>query len=88
MQVADACTCSKVGLWQLCTCQPCHVCAVIMMAAAGGYDLKALGESVAETMRGVLGLPSEDKFDPVFLRDEPLDKFRGALKEAQRVHGL
>lgn len=59
-----------------------------MYLLEGGYDLKALGESFAETMRGTLGLPSEDKFDPVFLRDEPLDKFRAGLKEVQTVHGL
>ena len=59
-----------------------------MYLLEGGYDLKALGESFAETMRGALGLPSEDAFDPVFLREEPLDKFRAGLKEAHRVHSL
>ena len=34
----------------------------------GGYDLRALGESFAETMRGVLSLPSQDAYDPVFLK--------------------
>ena len=54
----------------------------------GGYDLKALGEAVAETFRGSLGLPSADKFDPALLRDEPLDKLKTMLAETRRIHGL
>ena len=54
----------------------------------GGYDLKALGEAVAETFRGTLGLPSVDNFNPQLLRDEPLDKLSAMLKEAKRIHGL
>lgn len=54
----------------------------------GGYDLKALSESVCDSMRGVLGLPSEDKFNPQLLRDEPLDKVQESLREARRIHGL
>lgn len=55
----------------------------------GGYDLKALGESVANTFLGVLpGEVAVDKFDPALLRDEPIDKVRAVLDEAKRVHGL
>ena len=54
----------------------------------GGYDLKALGEAVAETFRGSLGLPSQDKFNAQLLRDEPLDKLSAVLTEARRIHGL
>ena len=54
----------------------------------GGYDLKALGESVAETFRGALGLPSEDDFDPDFLREEPTSRVRACLQEVKRIHSL
>lgn len=54
----------------------------------GGYDLKALGDSVCDSMRGTLGLVSADKFNPQLLREEPLDKVRQALAEARRIHGL
>lgn len=54
----------------------------------GGYDLKGLGEAVAETFRGTLGLPSHDPFNPQLLREEPLDKVKYMLGEARRIHGL
>ncbi|EIE18460.1 Arginase/deacetylase [Coccomyxa subellipsoidea C-169] len=54
----------------------------------GGYDLKGLGESVAETFRAVLNLPSIDKFNADLLRDEPKDKARALITEAKRVHSL
>ncbi len=46
----------------------------------GGYDLKALGEAVADTFTGLLGAPSIDKFNPDLLRDEPRDKADFLLK--------
>ncbi|CAL8465932.1 g5468 [Coccomyxa elongata] len=54
----------------------------------GGYDLKGLGESVAETFRAVLGQPSVDKFNADLLRDEPWDKAKILIAEAKRVHSL
>jgi acetoin utilization deacetylase AcuC-like enzyme len=54
----------------------------------GGYDLKGLGESVAETFRALLGLPSVDRFNPELLRDEPADKVRALIAEARLVHSL
>ena len=54
----------------------------------GGYDLKGLGESVAETFRALLGQPSADKFNPELLRDEPSDKVRALIAEARLVHAL
>ncbi len=54
----------------------------------GGYDLDALGESVAETFRAILGRTSEDRFDASLLQPEPLDKVRGVLKEARKIHSL
>lgn len=54
----------------------------------GGYDLKGLGESVAETFRAVLGQPSVDKFNAELLRDEPWDKAKILIAEAKRVHSL
>lgn len=59
-----------------------------MYLLEGGYDLKALGEAVAEAFRGTLGLPSVDKFNPSLLRDEPLEKLAVTFKEARRIHGL
>ena len=54
----------------------------------GGYDLKALGESVADTFRGLLGEPSSDAFSPHLLREEPLDAVKVLLQEARQIHGL
>ena len=54
----------------------------------GGYDLKALGDSVADSFRGLLGEPSGDTFSPDLLREEPLDAVRTLLKEARSIHGL
>lgn len=54
----------------------------------GGYDLKGLSDSVADSIRGLLSLPSLDAFDKGMLADEPLDKVRAAVAEARRIHGL
>lgn len=60
----------------------------LVMLLEGGYDLKALGESVSDSFRGMLGEQSLDKFNPDLLREEPLDKVRAMLKEARVIHGL
>jgi hypothetical protein len=52
----------------------------------GGYDLKALSDAVCDSFRGVLGMPSEDTFNPQLLREEPLDKLQNVLKEVQNIH--
>ncbi|KAK9812966.1 hypothetical protein WJX72_006576 [[Myrmecia] bisecta] len=54
----------------------------------GGYDLKALGEAVTDSFLGLLGEPSQDKFNPDLLRDEPSDKVKQVLSEARRIHSL
>ena len=59
-----------------------------MLLLEGGYDLKALGESVANTFLGLLGQGPQDRFNPDLLRDEPLGKVRAVIAEAQRLHGL
>lgn len=59
-----------------------------MFLLEGGYDLDALGESVAETFRGMLGQPSLDKFDARLLQPEPTDKVKSLLQEARRIHSL
>lgn len=56
--------------------------------AQGGYDLKALGESVGDSFRGLLGEASGDRFSPDLLREEPLDAVRAVLREARTIHGL
>ena len=57
-------------------------------ARKGGYDLKALGESVADSFRGLLGAASGDTFSPDLLREEPLDAVQAVLREARSIHGL
>ena len=56
--------------------------------AQGGYDLKGLADGVRDSFRGVLGLPSSDRYNPALLRDEPTDKVAAALAEVRTVHGL
>lgn len=60
----------------------------LVMLLEGGYDLKALGESVSDSFRGMLGESSVDKFNPDLLRNEPLEKVQAVLKEARKIHGL
>jgi acetoin utilization deacetylase AcuC-like enzyme len=54
----------------------------------GGYDLDALGDSVANTMFGMLGEGHTDMFDASSLREEPIDKVREVIREARRIHEL
>ena len=54
----------------------------------GGYDLKALGDSVADSFRGLLGDASGDRFSPDLLREEPRDAVRAVLREVRTIHGL
>ena len=54
----------------------------------GGYDLEGLGTSVADSFRALLGEPSFDKFDPVFLRDEPEEKVRRLILDTKNMHNL
>lgn len=80
---------------------PRHACSIVPCAPPaeapfpgaaprmqGGYDFKALGDSVCDSMRGALGLASADRFNPQLLREEPLDKVQASLAEARRIHGL
>jgi acetoin utilization deacetylase AcuC-like enzyme len=60
----------------------------IVFLLEGGYDLKGLSDSVADSMRGLLSLPSLDGFDKGMLADEPRDKVEAAVAEARRIHGL
>lgn len=52
----------------------------------GGYDLKGLSDSVCDSFRGILGMPSEDNFNPELLREEPLDKVQAIVKEVKSIH--
>ena len=57
----------------------------------GGYDLDALGASVADTWRGVLGVPSEDPFratQEMYLYDEPDERVADAIAKAKATHAL
>ncbi len=60
----------------------------LVLVLEGGYDLKALGESVENTFLGLLGEPARYRFNPDMLRDEPLDKVRAVIEEARALHGL
>mgnify|MGYP001147443838 FL=1 len=60
----------------------------LLLVLEGGYDLKALGESVANTFLGLLGEPAVDRFNPDLLREEPKDKVWGVLDEVKQLHSL
>ena len=60
----------------------------IVFLLEGGYDLKGLSDSVADSMRGLLSLPSLDGFDKGMLADAPRAKVEAAVAEARRIHGL
>ena len=56
----------------------------------GGYDVErgALGHSVADSWRALLGEPSRDADAAMRLQDEPLEKAKRAIREARAVHSL
>eukprot|EP00192_Tetraselmis_astigmatica_P012304 CAMPEP_0117670680 /NCGR_PEP_ID=MMETSP0804-20121206/12906_1 /TAXON_ID=1074897 /ORGANISM="Tetraselmis astigmatica, Strain CCMP880" /LENGTH=422 /DNA_ID=CAMNT_0005479043 /DNA_START=142 /DNA_END=1410 /DNA_ORIENTATION=+ len=60
----------------------------IVFMLEGGYDLKALGESVTNSFLALLDCDAQDNFNPMLLRDEPLDKIRAAIHECQKIHEL
>eukprot|EP00890_Picochlorum_soloecismus_P000539 jgi/Picsp_1/1486/NSC_04964-R1_histone deacetylase len=54
----------------------------------GGYDLDALGESVANSFAAILGQGPIDSVDPSLFRDEPLDKVKDVLNQVKSIHCL
>lgn len=54
----------------------------------GGYDMKGLSDSVADSFAGVLGMPSFDTFNSQLLREEPLDKVKHSVALSASLHGL
>eukprot|EP00252_Welwitschia_mirabilis_P022315 TRINITY_DN6002_c0_g1_i2.p1 TRINITY_DN6002_c0_g1~~TRINITY_DN6002_c0_g1_i2.p1 ORF type:complete len:407 (+),score=85.73 TRINITY_DN6002_c0_g1_i2:201-1421(+) len=56
----------------------------------GGYNLKSLSHSVADTFRAFLGEPSiaNEIDNPAYLYDEPLDLVDKAIAEIKGIHGL
>lgn len=52
----------------------------------GGYDLEALSDSVCDSFRGVLGMPSQEQINLDVLREEPLDKLQTLLSEVKTIH--
>jgi acetoin utilization deacetylase AcuC-like enzyme len=60
----------------------------VVFLLEGGYNLRALGESVASTFNGLLGEMVIDSIDPSLLRDEPMEKVKAVLLESRRIHGL
>ncbi|KAI8472046.1 MAG: histone deacetylase [Monoraphidium minutum] len=64
-----------------------------LLVLEGGYHLPSLGESVAESLRGLLGLAAAtpaaaDLAAARLLQEEPLAKVERALAEAARLHSL
>jgi acetoin utilization deacetylase AcuC-like enzyme len=60
----------------------------VVFLLEGGYNLRALGESVASTFNGILGDGVIDSIDPSLLRDEPMEKVKSVLLESRRIHNL
>eukprot|EP01025_Chloroclados_australasicus_P035223 TRINITY_DN3592_c0_g1_i4.p1 TRINITY_DN3592_c0_g1~~TRINITY_DN3592_c0_g1_i4.p1 ORF type:complete len:454 (-),score=62.57 TRINITY_DN3592_c0_g1_i4:650-1882(-) len=60
----------------------------VVFLLEGGYDLKGLGEGVADSFMGLLGLDSIDKFNPELLREEPRDKVLQLLTEVKAIHSI
>ena len=52
------------------------------LSAEGGYDLGALGDSVAEACRGLVGLPSDPTEDTDALYDPPSKRIEEAIEAA------
>lgn len=59
-----------------------------MFLLEGGYDLKALGDAVADSFLALVGDSSADTFSPDLLREEPTEKVKSVLMEARRIHAL
>lgn len=54
----------------------------------GGYDLRALGESVVDSMLGTLGDAPLGKLNSDLIQDEPLEKVKSLLHNAKALHSL
>lgn len=60
----------------------------LLMILEGGYDLVALGESVANVFEAVLQEKGFESIDPAILIEEPIDKVRAVLQEVKTIHSL
>jgi len=58
----------------------------VMFVLEGGYDLKVLSESVVDSFRALLGMPSIDAFDASQLPEEA--DVRAVLREVRSIHQL
>jgi hypothetical protein len=61
--------------------------------AQGGYHLDSLGESVAESVRGLVGLPpatapAAELAARRLIQEEPMRKVEAAVADVRRRHGL
>lgn len=54
----------------------------------GGYHLEAVGESSAETVRGLLGKPGQTGLEMQLKEAEPLEQVERVLDEVEKLHGL
>lgn len=60
----------------------------LLLLLEGGYHLKALGDSVADSMLGLIGQGSVDTYDRHQLQKEPVDKVNDLLTEVSRIHNV
>jgi acetoin utilization deacetylase AcuC-like enzyme len=60
----------------------------VVFLLEGGYDGAALGESVVETWRALLGLPSADGAPAAPPQPEPSDAVAALLQELRAIHNL
>lgn len=61
----------------------------LLFLLEGGYNAEALGESVVETWRALLGLPSKEGAKSMTLpQPEPLEEVREMLHRLRRIHKL
>lgn len=59
-----------------------------MFMLEGGYDLRALGESVVDSMLGTLGETPVGLLNSDLILDEPLGEVETLLRNAKAIHGL
>ena len=60
----------------------------VVFLLEGGYDLDALGESVASSVSGLVGGEAIDSIDASLLREEPNEKVQSILRECRSLHSL
>ena len=60
----------------------------MLLVLEGGYHQESLGASVADSFQGILQESVLDTFDARLLREEPTEKVKTLIAQAQRIHSL